>query len=114
MNLRKLHDEVSRLVKLAETQNKDPENINVGIKVHRLGAIGPTPIVDVNSIFLGFDWDNNKCIIEPEKVLKEADSDELEKLRKAFNKLGWMQYEHKKDKKWDYITNLIGDDNKDV
>ena len=59
------------------------------------GAIGGTPTVNVKSIQAGFDWDNGKLLIYPEKDLRTIEADELLALRKANEKEGWAEYENR-------------------
>jgi len=47
-------------------QIKDTDNIVVYIKER---WVGPTPAVDINSIFSGFDWDKGRLLFYPEKDL---------------------------------------------
>jgi hypothetical protein len=43
----------------------------------------------------GFDWDNGKLMIFPDKDLRIIEADELLALRKAHEKEGWAQYENR-------------------
>ena len=70
----------------------DPADIQVGIVVQTVGQAGGTPIVAVHK---GFDWDNGKLLIFPEKQLRTIEADELLALRKANEKEGWAEYENK-------------------
>lgn len=65
------------------------EDIQVGIKVFRVGAIGGTPVANINSIHMGFDWDMGKMIITPEPELRETDRDEIKTLIKKYDELSW-------------------------
>jgi hypothetical protein len=42
----------------------------------------------------GFDWDNGKLMIFPDKDLRSIEADELMALRKANEKEGWAIYEN--------------------
>jgi hypothetical protein len=69
-----------------------PADIEVGVVVETIGQIGGTPIVAVHK---GFDWDNGKLLIYPQKKLRTIEADELLALRKANEKQGWAEYENK-------------------
>lgn len=72
-----------------------PTDTRVGIVVQTVGSIGGTPTVDIKSIYAGFDWDNGKLLIYPEKDLRTIEADELLALRKANEKEGWAEYENR-------------------
>lgn len=72
-----------------------PTDTRVGIVVQTVGSIGGTPTVDIKSIYAGFDWDNGKLLIYPEKDLRTIEADELLALRKANEKEGWVEYENR-------------------
>jgi len=95
MNIKELKDQVDRLY---ENQclfsHNHPEDITVGIVV-KSGGVGGTPIVGIKSIQAGFDWDNGKLMIYPEKGLRVVRDDELLALRKASEEYGWALYENR-------------------
>lgn len=93
MNLLELKQHIDRLVELSQKRHTSPENISVGVKIFRLGSVGPTSTVGVKSITLGFDWDKDKLIIIAEKELREIDRDEIASLLDRFDEMGWTQYE---------------------
>lgn len=96
MNLQELVDRVNELAKIAEMQHKNLEDINVGICVKVIGSVGSLPTVSVKNIGLGIDWDNGKCLITPEKDLRETDRDEIKAIQKKFDDMGWAYYEASK------------------
>ena len=71
------------------------DSIRVGIVVKTVGSIGGTPVVDIKNIQAGFDWDNGKLMIFPEKDLRSIEADELAALRKESEKQGWAEYENR-------------------
>lgn len=87
--------ELKTLIDSIYERARDPDSVKIGIQVERVGAIGGTPISPVLRIFKGFDWDNNKLIITSEKLLREVDADEMSKLRKEAEDLGWSLYENR-------------------
>ena len=94
MNLKELKEQVDRLYEHQLFQHHVPKDITVSIVVKTAGTAGGTPGVGVKSMQSGFDWDNGKLMIFPEKDLRSIEADELERLRKASDKEGWAQYEN--------------------
>ena len=99
MNFAKLKQVVEVIGESIKRQNLDPEKVTMGIRVQNVAAIGPTPITEILSVSLGFDWDKGRCIIYPMKNLREIELDELAKLRETYNKDGLKQYEYGQFKK---------------
>lgn len=75
--------------------NQTAQDIQVGIVVKTAGSAGATPTVNIKSISLGFDWDNGKLLVFPEKDLRLIEADELAALRKENTKQGWAEYENR-------------------
>ena len=95
MNLKELKEQVDWLYEHQLLRHQHaPEDITVSIVVKTAGTVGGTPGVGVKSMQSGFDWDNGKLMIFPEKDLRSIEADELERLRKASDKEGWAQYEN--------------------
>lgn len=95
MNLKELKEQIDWLYENQLQHNYPaPEDITVSIVVKTVGTVGGTPGVGVKSMQSGFDWDNGKLMICPEKDLRSIEADELERLRKASDKEGWAQYEN--------------------
>lgn len=70
------------------------EMIDVGIRVHRIGVVGPTPVVPVKHLSIGMDWDKGKLIICPEGTeLREIGRDEIAMLHEKYEDLGIKQSE---------------------
>jgi len=99
MNFAKLKQAVEVIGESIKRQNLDPEKVTMGIRVQNVAAVGPTPITEILSVSLGFDWDKGRCIIYPMKNLREIELDELAKLRETYNKDGLKQYEYGQFKK---------------
>jgi len=93
MTFAKLKEVVKVIGDSIERQKLDPEEVVLGIRVQNVSAIGPSPITEVLSVSLGFDWDRGRCIIYPMKTLREIELDELANLRKQYNTDGMKQYE---------------------
>jgi hypothetical protein len=94
MTFAKLKQVVGVIEESIKRQHLDPETVTMGIRVQNVAAIGASPITEVLSVSLGFDWDKGRCIIYPTKALREIDLDELAKLREQYNKDGLKQYEY--------------------
>ena len=93
MTFAKLKEVVKVIGDSIERQKLDPEEVVLAIRVQNVSAIGPSPITEVLSVSLGFDWDRGRCIIYPMKTLREIELDELANLRKQYNTDGMKQYE---------------------
>lgn len=93
MNLKEFANRVNELVRVAEMQHKDVEDIDVKIYVKVVGSVGPLPTVDIKHIGIGVDWDSGRCIITPEKDLRETTRDEISAIKKKFDDMGWAYYE---------------------
>lgn len=91
MNISELKKLVDKLYERTKDYNID--FTQVGIQVKRIGAIGGTPLVDIESIRAGFDWDANKIIIVPSTPLREIDRDEIKAIQEKYDELGWKQYD---------------------
>ena len=94
MTLSELRDVIDRVI---ENYNRygGGREVVASIVVRVPGAIGGTPTVNVKSIQAGFDWDNGKLLIYPEKDLRTIEADEILALRKANEKEGWAEYENR-------------------
>ena len=99
MNLKELKKTVDFLLRQCELSREDPEKINVGITIKRIGQVGGTPIVNIKSINFGFDWNKGKIIIDPENDLREIDRDEWALLQKKYDDLGFKYLKKIKEKK---------------
>ena len=99
MTFAKLKEVVKVIDESITWQHLEPENVVVGIRVQNVSAIGPSPITEVLSLSLGFDWDRGRCIIYPTKTLREIDLDELASIRQQYNADGLKQYEYGQFKK---------------
>ena len=99
MNLQEFADRVNETLRIAKLRHKDPTEIKVGIYVKAVGTVGPLPTVPIKHIGLGIDWDSDKCLITPEKDLREIDRDEFAAIQKKFNDMGWAYYEATKSLK---------------
>lgn len=89
MKLKNLKAEIDWIVSTLS----DDEDLEVAIKVIRVGAIGGTPTIPVTNIFKGFDWDSGSVILSCDSELREIDRDEIKKLRESYEELGWKHYQ---------------------
>ena len=89
MNLKQLYDIIEREVIHCEKRHQDPATIKVCIPIQTVNAIGGTPCADVRQANKGFDWDDNKFMLYPEKNLSLTDHDYLDKMRKEAEDIGW-------------------------
>lgn len=96
MTLQELYDNVCRTMDIVKLHRQDPSDITVGIRVKRIGTVGPLPVVGIQQISLGIDWDSDKCLITPTSPLRETDADEIAAIQKKFDDMGWAYYEASK------------------
>lgn len=92
MNILELQQRINHIVD-QHSRNKNLEDIRVCIPIITPSAIGGTPCIDIKSIQLGFDWDNNKLMLYPIEDLSRTDHDYLANIRKEAAELGWSVYE---------------------
>lgn len=110
MTFAKLKEVVKVIDDSIKRQHLEPEKVVLGIRVQNVAAIGPSPVTEVLSVSLGFDWDRGRCIIYPTKPLREVDLDELASIRKAYNTDGLKQYEYGQfQKKYDKLLEQYED-----
>ena len=97
MNLLELHDQSRRLIEINSRgySGKATEDLQIVIPVARYGSIGGRSCVTIKSIDIGFDWDNGKIFLVPEKELREIDINEFEQMKKSCEKFGWEMYENR-------------------
>jgi len=96
MNLKELKEQVDWLYESQLRHNyPTPEGVNVVVVVKTAGSAGGTPCVNIKNMQSGFDWDNGKLMIFPDKDLRIIEADELLALRKAHEKEGWAQHENR-------------------
>jgi hypothetical protein len=92
MNLFELKGRIDTIA-LRYYDDDDLKQIRVCIPIKTPSAIGGTPCIDIDSIHLGFDWDNNKLMLYPTEDLSRTDHDYLANLRAKAAELGWSVYE---------------------
>lgn len=56
-------------------------------------TIGGTPVAEIKSVSVGFDWDKGKVMIVPENKLWEVDPENSVIMKTLNDKLGWCEYE---------------------
>jgi hypothetical protein len=71
---------------------RDQDDLEVVVCVERVGTVGATPTVSIKTANAGFDWDQGRLMLYPEKNLREIDRDEIAALRKNYDELGWSLY----------------------
>lgn len=89
MTLAEFKDLVERCVHQVKSQGKDPEDIRMAIEIKTVGHIGGTPSVGVENLWVGFDWDSGKCIINPSNNLIKISDDDLKELRRDYDQEYW-------------------------
>lgn len=89
MTLLELKQAVDRAVSLYT----NADQVNVVVKVSRVGAVGATSAVSIKHANLGIDWDHGRFLIYPETDLREIDRDEIKSLRENYDELGWQLYQ---------------------
>lgn len=92
MTAKELLDKLNELIS-RNHRSERLEEFRVGIKTLKLNCVGGTYLTDINSVYFGFDWDNNKLIISPTKELREVNLDEVASMRDELSKIGWTAYQ---------------------
>lgn len=93
MNLQEIYDAVEHAMMQCQQRNQDPSEIRVCIPIQTVNAVGGTPCADIKSVYKGFDWDNNKLMLYPEKDLSLTNNVSLTNMRKEAKEMGWTAYE---------------------
>lgn len=89
MTLSELKELVDRAYDSATRCHRDPEKVTVYIPTFKVGSAGHIPVTGVKSVYMGFDWEANSCIITPDVVLREIDRNEIDALHKKYEELSW-------------------------
>lgn len=97
MKFSKFSELVARLWSNPLTQRRDPE---ITILVHSPGRIGPSPSVEVEAIYAGFDWDAGQVLIYPAQPLTTLTPEQVAEISESVSKgQSWHAYEaYKKHK----------------
>ena len=75
---------------------REDENCKVVIQIKLpYSTIGSIPCVDLKSASMGFDWDNGKFILFPEKELTFENTEFSNKMKDLQDKCGWLDYENR-------------------
>lgn len=91
MKLSELKQHVDRAISLH--RHEDPEVV-ISVELP-YSTIGGTPVVDVKTAQLGFDWDSGKFFIIPVEPLMPSDRDFKKKMTDLQERLGWAEYENR-------------------
>lgn len=91
---------LNQLAKTLEHLNRGRNGEDkVCISIQVPNSIGPSPVVEIESVRHGFDWDNGKLILIPKEPLSKSEVDNIAKIRELTKKLGWKDYENRNLKK---------------
>jgi hypothetical protein len=86
-------DEALKILTLHKDRIKRSGDYRVVIPIQTVGSIGASPYVDVQNFQCGFDWDDGKLFIYPEKQLRVVEMDEIKSLQKTYGEFGNLVYE---------------------
>ena len=89
MTLIELKDMVDRMWRTV----RQPEEVQVCVRIISPGSAGGTPTTGVKFITLGGDWDKNKLIFTPDDELHRISADEKQSLQDSLRDIGWTAYE---------------------
>lgn len=89
MQLKKVLSTLDQMV--VDHQNRDVGSFRVGVVVHRPGALGGTPCVDIQDIEIkridkGFDWDSKKILITLDKPISLLTIEERDAITKDYSR----------------------------
>ncbi len=73
--------QVKDLIKQLQQLSKDTDR--VVISVFNPGAIGSSPVVPLRAVHAGFDWDEDRCLLEPDVPLEAVGPEQAAARRKA-------------------------------
>lgn len=92
MNLQELYNIIEQQIIQCEQRHQDPAEIRVCIPYQAARAFGGTPCVDVKRANKGFDWDDNKFMLSPEKDLSLTNDHTLDAVRKEAKDMYWTVF----------------------
>lgn len=72
----------------------DDRDVMILVKLPYATA-GARPMVHVDNVHFGFDWEAGRLIITPTEPLTPSDRDFVEKMTKMQEDLGWAHYENR-------------------
>jgi hypothetical protein len=84
---------VSELKAILERQD---DNLDVMILINLpYTTVGSRPMVGIESVYGGFDWESGRLIIKPTEGLTPTDRDFAKQMKEMQDKWGWADYENR-------------------
>ena len=74
----------------------EDDNLDVMILINLpYATVGSRPMVGIESIHGGFDWEAGRLMIKPTEGLTPTDRDFAKQMKDMQDKLGWSDYENR-------------------
>jgi hypothetical protein len=84
---------VSELKAILEHED---DNLDVMILINLpYATVGSRPMVGIESVYGGFDWEAGRLMIKPTEGLTPSDRDFAKQMKDMQDKLGWSDYENR-------------------
>jgi hypothetical protein len=84
---------VSELKAILEHED---DNLDVMILINLpYATVGSRPMVGIESVYGGFDWEAGRLMIKPTEGLTPTDRDFAKQMKDMQDKLGWSDYENR-------------------
>jgi hypothetical protein len=74
----------------------EDDNLGVMILINLpYATVGSRPMVGIESVYGGFDWEAGRLMIKPTEGLTPSDRDFAKQMKDMQDKLGWSDYENR-------------------
>jgi hypothetical protein len=74
----------------------EDDNLDVMILINLpYTTVGSRPMVGIESVYGGFDWEAGRLMIKPAEGLTPTDRDFAKQMKDMQDKLGWSDYENR-------------------
>jgi hypothetical protein len=74
----------------------EDDNLDVMILINLpYATVGSRPMVGIESVYGGFDWEAGRLMIKPTEGLTPTDRDFAKQMKDMQDKLGWSDYENR-------------------
>lgn len=88
--------ELRRIIELHDRPDQPHRDLDVMVVVKLpYPTVGAHPMVPLKSASAGFDWENGKFMLWPEKTLQPKDEKFAEQFTELEKKYGWLDYENR-------------------
>ena len=96
MNLQEFVGTIEEIYTQVRLQGLNPEHIQVGVVIKKVGSVGPTPYEPISHLQLGIDWDRGKVqIFTKNRNITTISDEDIKEWSESVQKAGWDYYERR-------------------